>query len=494
MAPAEVAGEAGRRGLLVEVALQRVAVAAHDRDLAGARVGHHAREDDGYALAGAQLQEGVGVDIGQAHHGALHAPSGEAAREQCQLDGIAREQQEVRRAGGQLAAEEFEVAPLGRRQHLCLELEAFGDLRHARLQRPGVPGARVHDADLRHAHGREVLEHVADLVFPRREQREQVGVRIEARVGEPGRDMRDLEAAALGMRQARERKAFADAAHQGRLRAVLADGLQRGLHFGIRFAHLQRLELHVEPRRGLELREGEAKARRIVARQRLLARRDVHELRDLDRRLFGGTRALGEAGSEGRSEGHGRRTTKDLAAAGAMQAHAAMLGRIYDIGTRRRESELVDAVARRSRRAEREALLRAHVEARAEASHGPVVLQLHAPAFGVHEPVAHREPLHAAEEHVAALGFHLLVQHAFEGHGRLGDARRRHRVRWDRMQSGVRELAAAARQRIAAGMHLLGHRLVGQVHDELAGAQDVGGRVLDAPVMHAVDAHEDQRR
>jgi hypothetical protein len=50
------------------------------------------------------------------------------------------------------------------------------------------------------------------------------------------------------------------------------------------------------------------------------------------------------------------------------------------------------------------------------------------------------------------------------------------------------------RQPLAAAVHLLGHGLVAQVHDELLVAHDVRGGVLELPVGEAVDADHHDRR
>lgn len=52
------------------------------------------------------------------------------------------------------------------------------------------------------------------------------------------------------------------------------------------------------------------------------------------------------------------------------------------------------------------------IEAGAKAPHGKELLQAHAPFLGIHQALSHGQPLHAADEDMAAFGFQRLVQHA----------------------------------------------------------------------------------
>jgi hypothetical protein len=63
---------------------------------------------------------------------------------------------------------------------------------------------------------------------------------------------------------------------------------------------------------------------------------------------------------------------------------------------------------------QRETVFGAGVEAGPKAGHGAVVAQVDAPGFGVDQAIARGHPLDAANEHVAAFGFQLFMQHAFK--------------------------------------------------------------------------------
>ena len=58
---------------------------------------------------------------------------------------------------------------------------------------------------------------------------------------------------------------------------------------------------------------------------------------------------------------------------------------------------------------------------------------------------------------------------AFEGDRRLGDARRRTACDGAVVRPDDVEFAHVRREALAAAVHLLGHRLVGEVDDEFAG-------------------------
>src|SRR5471032_3286675 len=140
----------------------------------------------------------------------------------------------------------------------------------------------------------------------------------------------------------------------------------------------------------------------------------------------------------------------------------------------------------RGRSAEREALAGGHIVARAKPSDREVMLKPYTPRFGIDQFVARMQPVNASNEYLPARGFQRLPQRAFERHRRFCDPWRRDPRGCYRRQSDLLQLADIGRQTFPASMHFFGHRLVAEMHDELAAAGNIHGGVLERAIVETV--------
>jgi hypothetical protein len=179
-----------------------------------------------------------------------------------------------------LRREARRVLPDGNDQGPDLDLQSLADRLRARPKGFGVGRARIHHAKLRDADIGEVLEHVANLVFPRSEKAEQPGVAVELRIGKPGRDVGDVQLDLAGFMQRGQRQSFAHRSQQGHLGRIVVDELDGVAGREGRTVRLDGVELRRRSIGLLEFSECEADAGRIVSRQLLPVRRHIEQLRD----------------------------------------------------------------------------------------------------------------------------------------------------------------------------------------------------------------------
>jgi hypothetical protein len=259
---------------------------------------HDLREDHRRRLAGVQLQQRRRVHVRQAHDVARQHLLRQALRELSELDAATEEQQERGHVWPQCSRVGRHILPIRHAQAACAQAQPLRD-RFDLVVHLLLAPARIDEAEFADAHRRERAQRVPDLRLARREDGEHLALAVVARVGEPWRNVRDLELHLLRARDARRSEPPTDGTEQGHLRRV-ALHLRQCIAQRCRAAvGLDRDELRRPAAGLLDLGERETHTGRVVAREFLLVGRAVEQLRHAQGLRVGAAR-LGEDGEGGK--------------------------------------------------------------------------------------------------------------------------------------------------------------------------------------------------